>query len=631
MSRAQTVSRRVRDLLLSKTTWSVATKGAGAGGGPLVVSVSNAAAAECSGSTLRRLLFSTQATSREFHSKGLSRLRNAAVVGSVAAGALYMYTSSQYQDRAHQIRLTSQNTVGVDNVSGLAGADHDVSGNVLSTLFTQAKHQALLLKRFVELSFIFLPAILLSPMYLYMNDDWKDRWFVVLKRCLEKAGPAFLKWGQWAATRPDLFSPDVCSTFQLLQTDAPKHEFEYTRATVEQSFGRSLEELFVEFDKTPVASGSIAQVHRAVLSDLGARIALGEGEKAQGLFNSLVTLSTDRSRREMTAFAKGSTVAVKVRHPGVGRLIDLDFELMNCFASFAEKLTRIANKGKSSLLSAQLKESLMQFGAPMKEQLDLRSEAAHLDDFAENFKWWSQVRFPLPALGMVTEDVLVETFESGDHISSYLGKQSEHNHTLANLGLTCYLKMLLNDNFIHADLHPGNILVHLDKPSNGSLLAVISEKTGWQIEIPRIVLLDVGMTTRLSDTEQSNLVSFFQSLTSLDGNKIAESILSFAEAVEDATGFKNEMNALFAALEPEQLRKNTQEVIGNMMDTIREHNIQIPGVVSNVIISTVVLEGWSSKLNPDIRILESLKEFLPAAWEERMKKLVEKGHGGFAE
>ena len=191
--------------------------------------------------------------------------------------------------------------------------------------------------------------------------------------------------------------------------------------------------------------------------------------------------------------------------------------------------------------------------------------------------------------------------------------------------------MLLNDNFIHADLHPGNILVHLDKPSKGSLLAMVSEKTGWDIEIPRIVLLDVGMTTRLSDTEQNNLVSFFQSLTSMDGSSIADSILSFAEAVEDATGFKDEMHTLFAALEPEQLRRNTQEIIGNMMDTIREHNIQIPGVVSNVIISTVVLEGWSSKLNPDIRILESLKEFLPAAWEERMKKLVERGHGGFAE
>lgn len=585
----------------------------------------------------KMLGMSTQSTARSFRGKGWSMFPNMVVVGSAAAGVLYMYTSSQQTTTMgtdREIVLEHQKkdrNVGEDKKEIGHDRQRGVFGGTLVTVFAQTKHQALLLKRFLELGFIFLPAILLSPMYLYMNDQWKDRWFLVLKTCIEKAGPAFLKWGQWAATRPDLFSPEVCSTFQLLQTDAPKHNFEHTRASVETSFGRTLEELFLEFDTMPVASGSIAQVHRAVLSEEGARLALGGWDRPRGIFSTLSFIPSDRCRRESSAFSNGSTVAVKVRHPGVGTLIDLDFELMNRVAWLAEKFARMANKGKSSLLSAQLKESLMQFGAPMKEQLDLRSEAAHLDDFAENFKWWSQVRFPLPALGMVTEDVLVETFESGDHISSYLGKQSEHNHTLANLGLTCYLKMLLKDNFIHADLHPGNILVHLDKPSKGSLLAWMSEKTGWEIEIPRIVLLDVGMTTRLSDTEQSNLVSFFQSLTSLDGHHIAESILSFAEAVEDATGFKNEMATLFAALEPEQLRKNTQDVIGNMMDTIREHNIQIPGVVSNVIISTVVLEGWSSKLNPDIRILESLKEFLPAAWEEQMRKAVERGHGGFAE
>ena len=162
------------------------------------------------------------------------------------------------------------------------------------------------------------------------------------------------------------------------------------------------------------------------------------------------------------------------------------------------------------------------------------------------------------------------------------------------------------------------------------MLKRISDALKFKFEIPRIVLLDVGMTTRLTEVEQGNLVRFFDNLTSMDGHSIAESILSFAERVDDATGFKVEMRALFEKLEPEQLRRNTQEVIGNMMDTIREHNIQIPGVVSNVIISTVVLEGWSSKLNPNIRILESVKEFLPEVLEERVRSTIERGHGGFS-
>jgi aarF domain-containing kinase len=466
-----------------------------------------------------------------------------------------------------------------------------------------------LLQRFVSLSLTFLPAILMSPLLLFNHQTYTDYWMVLVKSCLEKAGPAFIKYGQWAATRPDLFSPDVCKTFQELQTDAPRHDFSYTKKIIEEEFGRdAMGELFLSFDTVPIASGSVAQVHRAVLSEKGAFLA----------------------NRDKT-FKKGSVVAVKVRHPGVRDSIELDFELMNFLASQTEKVIRFWNNGKSSLASAQIKESLMQFGAPMREQLDLRSEAKHLESFADNFKWWwARVRFPLPARGMVSEDVLVETFETGDHISDYLNKESEHNHTLANLGLKTYLKMLMMDNLIHADLHPGNILVHLDSPAEGTLLKRISDALKFKFEIPRIVLLDVGMTTRLTEVEQGNLVRFFDNLTSMDGHSIAESILSFAERVDDATGFKVEMRALFEKLEPEQLRRNTQEVIGNMMDTIREHNIQIPGVVSNVIISTVVLEGWSSKLNPNIRILESVKEFLPEVLEERVRSTIERGHGGFS-
>jgi aarF domain-containing kinase len=81
---------------------------------------------------------------------------------------------------------------------------------------------------------------------------------------------AFIKWGQWAATRPDLFPGDLCAELARLHTGAPRHGFGHTRAAVEGAFRRPLAELFDEFDAAPVASGSIAQVHRAVLSARGA-------------------------------------------------------------------------------------------------------------------------------------------------------------------------------------------------------------------------------------------------------------------------------------------------------------------------------------------------------------------------
>jgi len=490
----------------------------------------------------------TTAHTRQAHSRAYNAIINTSTklggdvrkvlfAGSACLGFAAATSLSTGRERA--VRIEPMADAAASSSTSTSDAASDAASAPSSYPFYRLVH------RFFHLSFTFLPAIILSPL-LFINQEWADWWISVqLKNALERAGPAFIKYAQWAATRPDLFSRDVCSAFQELQTKAPEHDWNHTRDVVEGEFGVPVDVLFAEFDRAPVASGSVAQVHRAVLSREGARLASTASNPG--------------------AFKEGSVVAVKVRHPAVKESIEIDFELMNFLASSTEKFIRFLNKGKSSLASAQIKESLMQFGAPMREQIDLRSEAKHLESFAKNFKWWwARVRFPL-ASSMVSEDVLVESFETGDHISEYLDKESTHNASLANLGLKTYLKMLIHDNLIHADLHPGNILVHLDSPQEGTWLKKVADALKLDIEIPRIVLLDVGMTTRLTDAEQGNLVQFFDTLTRMDGQRIAESILSFADAVDDATGFKREMHALFEKLEPEQLRKNTQAIIGDMM------------------------------------------------------------------
>jgi len=465
-----------------------------------------------------------------------------------------------------------------------------------------------LLQRSLYLFFLFLPAVLTAPMG-SLSDSHRTWWLGLVLWSIERAGPAFVKWGQWAATRPDLFSPDVCNSLSSLQTNAPSHAFQRTRRTVEAAFGQPLESLFTEFDKVPVASGSIAQVHRAVLSKEGAR-------RARRVPRGGTLLSP--TYREAATFCEGASVAVKVRHPGVSEIMERDFALMQRGATLLSLLP-----GDAGPL---LKESLMQFGAPMREQLDLRCEAEHLHRFAENFKWWSGVRFPLPAARpLVASDVLVESFEEGRHISHYVGTPGRHNKKLADLGLHCYLKMLLKDNFIHADLHPGNILVRLEPALPGSLFSKGVSAIGWDLQLPRLVLLDVGMTACLTSDDQRNLLSFFKSLTSMDGGAIADSMLCFAESASpDPRAFRAEMTDMFSVLDTESLRLNTQEVIADMMDTVRRHGLHLKGIVSTVVITTMVLEGWSTKLNPEIRILETLRDTLPTAWTDRMNSSVDR-------
>lgn len=105
---------------------------------------------------------------------------------------------------------------------------------------------------------LFLPAVVTAPVCL-LSDTHRQRWLELVRWTLERAGPAFIKWGQWAATRPDLFPQDACAALAALQTKAPTHAYVHTVAAVESSFGAPLQELFSSFEAEPVASGSIAQ------------------------------------------------------------------------------------------------------------------------------------------------------------------------------------------------------------------------------------------------------------------------------------------------------------------------------------------------------------------------------------
>ncbi|KAI4374091.1 hypothetical protein MLD38_012129 [Melastoma candidum] len=386
--------------------------------------------------------------------------------------------------------------------------------------------------------------------------QFRKVWLQIVHRSLGLAGPAITKWGQWAATRPDLFPRDLCAKLSELHTKAPEHSFSYTRRSIEAAFGLKISEIFEHFDEVPVASGSIAQVHRA-------------------------SLRFRYPGQQVTPM----TVAVKVRHPGVGESIRRDFAIINFIARISSFLP--------TLRWLRLDESVQQFAVFMMSQVDLAREAAHLSRFIYNFRRWKDVSFPKPVYPLVHPAVLVETYEQGESVSHYVDElegQSRLKSALAHIGTHALLKMLLVDNFIHADMHPGNILVRVAKRDSSPKKLFKSK--------PHVVFLDVGMTAERSKSDRN---------------------------CPNPEAFITEIDQVFSFWgTPEGDKIHPADCMQDLLERVRRHRVNIDGNMCTVMATTLVLEGWQRKLDPGYDVMRTLETLLVRAdWAKSLSYTID--------
>lgn len=445
------------------------------------------------------------------------------------------------------------------------------NGHVYVTSFVFSVVEAIILfLRVIYLAILFSPCIAMAPFADSLGAEFRKVWLHILLHTLESAGPAFIKWGQWAATRPDLFPRDLCAVLSELHSRAPAHSFAFTKKTIENAFGRKLGEIFDKFEEEPVASGSVAQVHRATLKF-----------------------------RYPGQPIKPILVAVKVRHPGVGDAIRRDFMIVNAFAKISSVLP--------TLTWLRLDESLQQFSVFMMSQVDLAREAAHLSRFIYNFRRWRDVSFPKPLYPLVHPAVLVETYEHGEsvlHFVDELEGSGRIKTALAHIGSHALLKMLLVDNFIHADMHPGNILVRIKQRTPQKQLFVSR---------PHVVFLDVGMTAELSKRDRMNLLEFFKAVSLRDGRTAALCTLQLSKEQNcpNPRAFIEEVQKYFSFWgSPEGCSLHASDCMQQLLELVRHHKVNISGNVCTVIVTTMVLEGWQRKLDPEYNVMETLKALL---------------------
>ncbi|XP_077373532.1 putative aarF domain-containing protein kinase 2 [Festucalex cinctus] len=499
--------------------------------------------------------------------------------------------------------------------------------------------------RAIVLFLKFSPILLLSPLVL-VSARWASCWLDALLWVTESSGPAFIKLGQWASTRRDVFPQEFCDRFSRLHVKVRPHSWAHTKQCLKRAFGEGWKKVLVFESKEPVGSGCVAQVYRGwankdqvedpdfqTLVDELEREDLLEAWEIPGLSGAVWNLWKGGSKDDDEALHEQNTsqkdnlipVAIKVIHPGLRRQVEMDLLLMKVASCVLHCLP--------GLKWLSLPEIVDEFEKLMTKQIDLRFEAKNFEHFRENFRKVDSVKFPAPLRPFVTRTILVETFEESEPISEYLRAETpqEVKRRIARMGVDTLLKMVFVDNFVHADLHPGNILVQrCGPPVVGSSDAAGGERGKttltdlWDTVVVsvrpepcpfQLVLLDAGIVAQLSARDLDNFKAVFTAVVRRQGERVAELILHHARANEcqDVPRFKKEMAELVDVALSSTLslgKIQVADLLSRVFGLLIKHKVKLESNFASIVFAIMVLEGLGRSLDPNLDILELAKPLL---------------------
>ena len=428
-----------------------------------------------------------------------------------------------------------------------------------------------------------------------------------------------------------------------LHSNAPAHSLSETKEIIIKAFnGRQFDEIFEEFQEEPLGIGAIAQVYKAKLKPDLAAIGDTDIEKEPRNMRQRVRKNVDMLVKSIPQRVPSTYVAIKVLHPKVERLVRRDLSIMSFFASMLNAIP--------TMEWLSFPDEVNQFGEMMRLQLDLRIEAANLTMFRKKFADRTTAWFPYPYTAFTTREVLVEEFAQGIPLAAFLESGGGvFQHDIADAGLDAFLHMLLIDNFIHADLHPGNIMVRFYRPEQLNLafgrhkpsptpvhsIDVTEEvlerlrphrrnPTAWTAQLaqidregyrPQLIFIDTGLVTALNDTNRRNFLDLFKAIAEFDGYRAGHLMVDRCrqpEAVIDREIFALKMQHLVLGVKSRTFALGNVkigDVLNQVLAMVRQHHVRMEGDFVNVLISILLLEGIGRTLNPDLDLFKRYAAF----------------------
>ncbi|WIM05015.1 MAG: ubiquinone biosynthesis regulatory protein kinase UbiB [Candidatus Nitricoxidivorans perseverans] len=391
---------------------------------------------------------------------------------------------------------------------------------------------------------------------------------VRLRLALEELGPIFVKFGQVLSTRRDLMPTDIADELAKLQDQVPPFPAEQAIAELERAYGRPVTDdgsgsgVFATFEREPVASASVAQVHFATLHD-------------------------------------GREVAVKILRPGVKNVIGHDIALLYTLAGLLERLWADGKRLRP-------REVVAEFEKHLADELDLMREAANCSQLRRNFADSPLLLVPEVHWDWCTSSVMVMERMHGIPISRLdrLREAGIDLKALSRAGVEIFFTQVFRDGFFHADMHPGNILVATEGASRGKYVA-----------------LDFGIVGTLTETDQRYLAINFLAFFRRDYKRVAQAHVEsgWAPAETRIDDFEAAIRAVCEPIFDRPLKDiSFGRVLLRLFQTSRRFNVEIQPQLVLLQKTLLNIEGLGRQLDPDLDLWLTAKPFLERWMREQV-------------
>ena len=384
---------------------------------------------------------------------------------------------------------------------------------------------------------------------------------------LKKMGPTYVKLGQLLSTRPDLLPPHFMDALATLQDDVEAVDYEVVEEIFREEIGERISKAFLSFEKVPLASASIGQVHKAVLHS-------------------------------------GQIVAVKIQRPGIRKRFIEDLDTLMDLSQKAESFSETARNYAVHNVIEELRYILL-------KELDYTLEAQNLTTLKENLKDFQHLFIPAPITDYCSSRVLTMEFVEGGKITqiSPLKRMEINLEPLVDDLIKAYLKQIIVDGFAHADPHPGNVYLTPDT---------------------KIGLMDLGMVAKFNDKLQETILKLMIALSNYDSARVSDILLAISEYDEGKTDVNLFRKNIARKIQESENQKAKDLKTGRTLIEINQlaaqQSIHIPvelNILGKILLNMDQIVAY---LTPEYDMQETIKNYVHQLMESRMKDNLKPGN-----